>query len=388
MSGELRQLAEAIEALSLPVDTDVLAELLSLIDRVLAKAARLAGEIDAAQLWELDGATSLTAWCRRYADMTNAGAAALSKTARRIHRLPVTAAAWESGALSSGQVDVIVSNITDRTIDRFAETEADIVPSIEPLPILETVAAVQAWRRRIEAELDDVEPAEPEGAFHLSKTLDGRREVSGSFNADDGAVIETALRLAMTDDAATEDRTPAQRRADAEVAIHQFFLDHQRSSRGGRRRPHVDIVVKLDPDGGVTGQLLDGTLLPESSVRRSLCDCAAHRVVTDGASAILDYGRATRTVPVDLFNALALRDKHCREYGCDRPPEWCDAHHVWPWEEGGPTSLDNLVLKCRRHHTLVHKPGWNDKLLPDGTYEVTDPRGRVWQTRPSGVLEP
>ena len=69
------------------------------------------------------------------------------------------------------------------------------------------------------------------------------------------------------------------------------------------------------------------------------------------------------------------------------PPEWCDAHHVWPWEEGGPTSLDNLVLKCRRHHTLGHKPGWSDKLLPDGTYEVTDPNGRVWQTRPPGMLD-
>ena len=212
--------------------------------------------------------------------------------------------------------------------------------------------------------------------------------MSGSFNADDGAVLETALRIAMTEDTPAEERTPAQRRADAVTAIHQFFLDHQRSSRGGRRRPHVDIIIKAGPDGRITGELLDGTLLPESSVGRYLCDCAAHRVLTDGASVILDYGRATRTVPVDLFNALALRDKHCREYGCDRPPEWCDAHHVWSWEEGGPTSLDNLVLKCRRHHTLGHKPGWTDKLLPDGTYKVTDPRGRVWQTRPPGMLEP
>lgn len=386
MSGELRELADAIESLSLPVATDVLAEALSIADRFHAKTARLAGEVDAAGLWELDGATSLTAWCRQYAGMTNAAASSLSKVARRIHHLPVTAAAWESGALTGGQVEVIVANITDRTLDRFGETEAQIVPSLEGLAILETVTTVQAWRQRIDAELDEVEPSEPEQTFHLSKTLDGRRELRGSFNADDGAVLETALRLAMTDDDEGEERNPAQRRADAEVAIHQFFLDHQRAARGGRRRPHVDIIVKVEPGGGVTGELLDGTLLPASSVHRYLCDCAAHRVVTDGASAILDYGRATRTVPVDLFNALVLRDRHCRTYGCDRPPEWCDAHHVWAWEEGGPTSLDNLVLKCRRHHTQGHKPGWHDKLLPDGTYEVTDPNGRVWQTRPPGML--
>lgn len=386
MSGELRELAEAIESPSLPVDAELLAELCALSDRLTAKAI-LAGDVDATALWELDGATSLSAWLRTFAGMTNASACSLSKVARRIHRLPVTAAAWTSGALSGGQVEVIVANITDRTVDRFAETEADIMPALSSLPIHETVTAVQAWRHRIEAELDETEPSEPDSSYHLSKTLHGRREISGSFNADDGAVIETALRLAMTDDDEGEERTPAQRRADAEVAIHQFFLDHQRTSRGGRRRPHVDIIVTAGPDGRLTGELLDGTLLPESSVHRYLCDCAAHRVVTDGASAILDYGRATRTVPVDLFNALAIRDRHCRGPGCDRPPEWSDAHHVWPSEHGGSTSLDNLVLLCRRHHALIHKPGWHDKLLPDGTYEVTDPRGRVRQTRPPGMLE-
>lgn len=386
MSGELVELAEAIESLTLPTDADLLAALLPLTDRLDAKVAVLAGEVEAAGLHEFDGAASLTGWLRQVAGMTNAGALSLSKLARRIHRLPTAAAAWAAGRLSTGQVEVLVGNITDRTADRFAETEADIVPSLESLDLLGTIEVVQSWRARIEAELDEEEPAEPEQTYHLSTTLDGRRVVSGSFNVDDGAVIEAALRLATTDDGDDDQRTPAERRADAEVVIHQFFLDHQRSHRGGRRRPHVELVVRAGDDGAPEGRLLDGTLLPESSVRRFLCDCAGHRVLTDGASAILDYGRATRTVPVDLFNALTLRDKHCRASGCQAPPEWCDAHHVWAWEDGGPTSLDNLVLKCRRHHTLHHKRGWHDKLLPDGTYEVTDPRGRVRQTRPSGML--
>jgi hypothetical protein len=35
-----------------------------------------------------------------------------------------------------------------------------------------------------------------------------------------------------------------------------------------------------------------------------------------------------------------------------RPLE--SAHHVVHWADGGPTSLDNLLLLCRRHHRLVH----------------------------------
>jgi hypothetical protein len=55
---------------------------------------------------------------------------------------------------------------------------------------------------------------------------------------------------------------------------------------------------------------------------------------------------------------------------------------VRPWIAGGATNLANLVMLCSRHHHLLHKPGWEAKLLPDGTFEVTDPNGRVFTTRP------
>ena len=28
----------------------------------------------------------------------------------------------------------------------------------------------------------------------------------------------------------------------------------------------------------------------------------------------------------------------------------CELHHIRPWQDGGPTSLDNLVALCVRHH--------------------------------------
>ena len=79
------------------------------------------------------------------------------------------------------------------------------------------------------------------------------------------------------------------------------------------------------------------------------------RVLTDGPSQPLDVGRRTRTIPPAIRRALVVRDGGCRAGGCDRPPAWTDAHHLRHWADGGPTTLDNLVLLCRRHHRLVHE---------------------------------
>ena len=45
---------------------------------------------------------------------------------------------------------------------------------------------------------------------------------------------------------------------------------------------------------------------------------------------------------------------------CGRSP--CDAHHIKYWSKGGDTSVDNAVLLCRHHHTLIHQSEWEVKL--------------------------
>ena len=45
-------------------------------------------------------------------------------------------------------------------------------------------------------------------------------------------------------------------------------------------------------------------------------------------------------------------------------PLACDAHHLTHWADGGSTSLDNLVLLCRAHHTLLHATPWQVRLNP------------------------
>ena len=75
-----------------------------------------------------------------------------------------------------------------------------------------------------------------------------------------------------------------------------------------------------------------------------------------------------------MASFLEARDEGCRFPGCGS--RFCDAHHVVPWAEGGQTSLENLVLLCRRHHRRVHEDGW--------TLELTGTGGDVTFLRPDG----
>ncbi len=385
VSGVLEQLAQAIDGLDLPMDGAVLAEALALADRLNAKLTSAVGEHDVADMWRNDGATSMTAWLRHHARRSGRDAAGYTKTARRLSQLPVAAHAYGTGVLSGGQVQAIVANLSDRTTGLFADHEADLVPTLATLSVSETANAMQLWARRAEALLgDDPDKTQPERSLHLSRTLDGRRESRGSFDPEGGAILETALRLAQTDDVDGEPaRTPARRRADALVDVCRWFLDHQQHRRGGRHRPHLNVTTTLDDlENRGQGRLVDGTVLDAATIRRLFCDAGVHRVLTSGRSSILDYGTTTRTIPANLWSALVIRDQNCRFPGCDRPPEWCEAHHVRWVTDGGPTSLDNLALECSRHHHLLHSPGWEAKLLPDATLVVTTPDGRVLESRP------
>ena len=63
----------------------------------------------------------------------------------------------------------------------------------------------------------------------------------------------------------------------------------------------------------------------------------------------------------------------CAFPGCDRPPGWCEAHHIRHWAAGGPTSLANGVLLCGAHHRLIERGDWEVRLAADGIPEFRPP---------------
>jgi hypothetical protein len=51
-------------------------------------------------------------------------------------------------------------------------------------------------------------------------------------------------------------------------------------------------------------------------------------------------------------------------------------HHIRHWANGGPTTLANLALLCRRHHRAVHEEGYHVERQPDGALRFRRPDGR------------
>jgi hypothetical protein len=379
------ELSEVVDSVDLALDGTELRQALWARDRLTAKISAVVGEFDAAELWGGDGAHSMGSWLRHHAGMTGPDAHRTASTARRLRTLPVTREAWVDGALSGGQVRIICANVTDRTAPLFAEHEGELVTRLAALDIPDTLHAMRDWAAKAKALTDpDHEPDEPERALHLSPTLEGRRLLKGGFDAEGGEVIAAALRLAETREPEGQPaRSAAQRRGDAMVDLCRWFLDHQDGHTSGRHRPHLNVVATLDDlETRGQGRFLDGTPLDAASLRRIACDAGIHRVITDGRSTVLDYGRATRSISPELWTALVLRDGGCRGPWCDRGPDWCEAHHIHEWQDGGATSLDNLALYCTRDHHRFHAQGWLIKLLPDGTIEHTAPDGTVHTSRP------
>jgi hypothetical protein len=131
-----------------------------------------------------------------------------------------------------------------------------------------------------------------------------------------------------------------------------------------------------------------GDRAPRSLVRRLACHSAITRIVFGPDGAVLDVGRAQRTVTGQMRRAVIARDQHCVFPGCDQPPSRCEVHHaITHWADGGETSVSNSALLCWYHHQLVDTHGitmhWTGKPTTETTpgtlletgWAFTDARG-------------
>ncbi|MGI5192019.1 DUF222 domain-containing protein [Promicromonospora sp. CA-289599] len=291
-------------------------------------------------------------------------------------------------------------------------------------------------------DIDDDKAARGE-FFDLAKTFGGYH-VAGFLTDEHGLQLTTAINAMIGAPSAEDTRTTTQRRAQGLADIARVVLDTNQASPGAAIAPHLNVTVSWNefvtqvtrtrdglclscgqtrpgsttrPDAtsatgaagtagtagtdtasptAVAGLLTSGGPVftetggraPRALVRRLACHSAVTRIVFGPDGAVLDVGRAQRTVTGQMRRAVIARDQHCVWPGCDQPPSRCEVHHaITHWADGGGTSVTNSALLCWYHHQLVDSKGitmhWTGKPPADNTantlletgWAFTDARG-------------
>jgi len=160
----------------------------------------------------------------------------------------------------------------------------------------------------------------------------------------------------------------------AETALHHG-IDPGPSGERYQVVVHVDAAVLADADQPGQSVLEDGARVPAGTSQRLACDASRVVMRHDADGHLLEVGARTRTIPPALRRALHHRDRGCRFPGCR--VRFGQGHHIRHWAHGGPTTLSNLALLCRRHHGAVHEEGYRVDRQPDGGLQFRRPDGRL-----------
>ncbi len=321
-------------------------------------------EYDRSEEWVEEGFAVAASALRVKCGLTQGAANASLKLARKLRQLPVVSDAFAAGEISRQHAAVVAEACTTERATTISELEKPIVDAAKVATPKELGQIMQRITDALDGD-DGATSANEKFArrrLHMSEMLDGMVKLDGLLDPELGQRLRAQVNaMARTLKDQDPDRTPAELRADALVELCEIGTAHADVGAGRETVSDVTIVIDLEdietrsgsPDLAAEIRANRGNL-PRSLLERLTCDCRISRIITDGPSQVIDVGRASRTATDVQFRALVARDGGCTWKGCDRPPGWCQAHHIRHWPDGGLTDLDNLCLYCRYHHRLAH----------------------------------
>jgi 5-methylcytosine-specific restriction endonuclease McrA len=365
---------------------DEIAELSAHLDAATARLLDLIREFDARGGWNT-GFRTCAAWLSWRVGLDLGAARERVRVARALGTLPLLAQALARGELSYAKV---------RALTRVAtpETEARLLGVGRAGTAAHVERIVRGWRcvdRRAEAR--EATRRHASRALHVYHDEDGMVVVRGRLEPEVGALLLQALAAARESlyqrarvragaaagpgDVSAETPPVAQQRADAlallaETALHHG-LDPGTPGECYQVVVHVDAQVLADPDQPGQSVLEDGARVSAEASRRLACDASRVVMRHDEEGRLVEIGARTRTIPPALRRALHHRDQGCRFPGCGL--RFTQGHHLRHWAQGGPTTLSNLALLCRRHHRAVHEEGYQVARRSDGALQFRRPNG-------------
>ncbi|HEY2993146.1 MAG TPA: DUF222 domain-containing protein [Methylomirabilota bacterium] len=366
---------------------DDIAELSAHIEVATARLLDLIREFDARAGWAEAGAKSCAEWLSWRVGLDLNAAYERVRVARALPSLPRISEAFTRGRLSYSKVRALTRVAT-------ADIEQRLLTASTSLTAAQVERLVRAWRR-VDRNAENRQAAQRQKSrfLRMYQDADGMYMIQGRLTPETGAVLRQALdaacdRLyakARVNDPEGDPPSMGQRQADALGMIAEGALHHDLDPGAPGERYqvviHVDAPVLADPDQPGQSVLADGDHFSAENSRRMACDASRIVMRHDPDGRVVEVGARTRTIPASLRRALEHRDRGCRFPGCGL--RFTQGHHIRHWAAGGPTTLSNLVLLCRRHHRSVHEDGFQVERRTDGEVEFRRPDGRVLPNAPA-----
>ena len=317
----------------------------------------------------------------------------------------------EAGELGVAQLHALSSVVSNpRVQEHLAEGEATLVGSAVRLDYADYLVTLNNW----------VKAADPDGAHQSAERAHRNRRARVGIVGDEcfldavgGATAGVQLKEILDAFAHSEwladwdegvlvhgegmcpglmSRTDAQRRFDALLAVFhaaagmsgdgtgtavtvnllvglETFEHHLEKALGGNPKP-------LDPNSPLTRCETDrGVVIDAYDMLVAAAMGHVRRVVLDSAGAVVDLGRKQRLFTGALRDAVLLSHRRCTWGGCNVPGSVCQADHVLPWSNAGPTSSANGGPKC----------GYHNRWTSRGYRTVRDEHGHWHHYRPDGT---
>jgi len=334
------------------------------------------GQVERTNAWKGEGAKSISEWLSIETDCAHYEAQSVVLLANQLQHLPVTTAALLSGDLSGTQaVEVargaIVAPNTERQLLNLSKHA--------------TVRDLRDATSRVVAAATD--EAERHRQVHKSRFFkswtnsDGSFNVKGRMTVANGALVMAALKPIQDEifkaaRKSGEHERPEAYAADALMVLCEKATTTQSSESGKKTTlPNAVINIRVDLDALKRGHTEHGEVceiagvgpIPVATATEYLGDAFLKLLIIDGTD-IKTIAHLGRAIPAKLRTGLEERDRVCQVPTCDATLG-LEIDHIKPFAEGGPTTFENLVMLCRRHHLQKTHDGFRLERIVRGDGE-------------------
>jgi hypothetical protein len=378
--------------------------------RLFAESALQVQYVDDSCIYLADGHKRVAAWAQANHNWSNAYASDMVKLAHAMKWLPQFAASCLAGLLAIPQMLAVAKVAANpRVREHLAEADELFTTAARDLPFHDFSVLLRHWE-----ELADADGAR---ARHDRAILERRAGVSfvgarsyldAQGTSYDGVLFAEVLQHYTDLEFQTEwdvlakihgdamcaglmERTHSQRAYDA---LQRIFALAAGSEEAG---PDITVNIEVDlatfEHGVEAAAGGDPEPIPPSQAPNRRCEDSNGRVVDPRAvvaaalagqvrrkvigadGVVLDMGRRQRLFTGPLRDAVLGASRRCTYAGCRVPGPHCEADHLVPYSERGPTNARNGGPGCNHHNR------WKNK----GFRTFRDAKG-LWHTfRPDGT---